>query len=245
MLKSIKISEAGPVVLIFTFLFQVQVSAQANEADTLIRFHGYILDSVSAAPGDIPVEARIILERLPYGSEIGILSSNDSTGYFKYFLSPDHDYRIVIKHQGYHQIEETLKSKSWASKVMAKNYYLRPEWKQDQVIRLRKLIFEQGRAVISRASLQELNRLAQTLNENRSMVIQLEGHTDWRGDHESNMILSEERVDAVKHYLVSAGVDPKRIKTKAFGGTNPLTRDDSLEASSINRRVEVRILKID
>jgi OmpA-OmpF porin, OOP family len=49
-------------------------------------------------------------------------------------------------------------------------------------------------------------------------------------------------VDAVKEYLVSKKVNKNRIKTKAFGGTSPLSRDNTPEAHRLNRRVELRIL---
>lgn len=234
--------------VIFTLLFltQFKVSGFAYQLDSLIKFHGYVLDTISDAPNTIPVGAKIILERLPYGSEIGIISSEDSSGYFEYHLSFDHDYQINIKSDGHQEVNQKVKPKEWASNgELKKNYYLVPEWKEDQVIRLNKLIFEQGRAVISQQSLPELNILARAMTDNEDMVIQLEGHTDWRGDHKSNMRLSEERVEAVKNYLVARGIDNRRIKTKAYGGTQPLTREESLDASSINRRVEVRILKID
>ncbi len=225
---------------------QSQVCAVSLKADSLIKFHGYILDSVSDNPNKLPVGAKLVLERLPYGSEIGIISSNSETGYYEYFLSFEHEYRLDIKSQGHQSFFETVKTKQWAKNgEINKNYYLVPEWKQDQVIRLRKLIFEQGKSIILAESLSELDMLASTMNSKPDMVVQLEGHTDWRGDHKSNMTLSEDRVEAVKHYLTTRGIDPKRIKTKAYGGTQPLTRDSSLEASAINRRVEVRILKIE
>ena len=59
------------------------------------------------------------------------------------------------------------------------------------------------------------------------------------------MVLSQERVDAVKNYLVEKGINARRIKTKAFGGTRPLIKEETLEASELNRRVEVRILRIE
>jgi OOP family OmpA-OmpF porin len=74
------------------------------------------------------------------------------------------------------------------------------------------------------------------------MVIQLEGHTDIKGDPKQNMKLSQERVDAVKDYLISKGVTKNKVKTKAFGGTQPLSRADTEEAHKMNRRVQVRIL---
>ena len=81
------------------------------------------------------------------------------------------------------------------------------------------------------------------MQENDEMIIQLEGHTDYQGNAEENMKLSEQRVNAVKDYLVSRGIKSKRIQTKAFGGTAPLSRDNTPEAHRINRRVELRILE--
>lgn len=233
-------------VSVLLLIIQFQTMAASHQADSLIKFHGYILDSISASPNKLPVGAKMILERLPYGSEIGIISSKDSSGYFEYFLSFEHDYRLDIKSEGHQAFFETVKTKQWTiNGVLNKDYYLVPEWKEDQVIRLKKLIFEQGKSVILPESLSELDMLGSAMNSKPNMLIQLEGHTDWRGDHKSNMKLSEERVEAVKFYLSSKGIDGKRIKTKAYGGTQPLTRDKSLEASSINRRVEVRIIKIE
>lgn len=75
------------------------------------------------------------------------------------------------------------------------------------------------------------------------MVIQLEGHTDYLGDAEKNLKLSQQRVDAVKGYLTQKSINKNRVKTKAFGGTNPLSKDDTPEAHRMNRRVELRILQ--
>ena len=80
------------------------------------------------------------------------------------------------------------------------------------------------------------------LHENPNMIIQLEGHTDTRGDAKLNLKLSEDRVDAVRDYVISRGVAKTRVKLKAFGGTMPLSRENTEEAHKLNRRVEVRIL---
>jgi len=50
-------------------------------------------------------------------------------------------------------------------------------------------------------------------------------------------------VVAVKDYLISKGAPKSKIKTKAFGGTMPLSLDNSEEGHKLNRRVEVRILQ--
>jgi outer membrane protein OmpA-like peptidoglycan-associated protein len=57
------------------------------------------------------------------------------------------------------------------------------------------------------------------------------------------MRLSQERVEAVKKYLTGKGVNKKRVSTKAFGGTQPVSTDPTPDARSKNRRVEMRIIK--
>jgi outer membrane protein OmpA-like peptidoglycan-associated protein len=57
------------------------------------------------------------------------------------------------------------------------------------------------------------------------------------------MKLSEKRVAAVRDYLISKGAARSKIKTRAFGGTMPLSHNNSEEAHKLNRRVEVRILQ--
>jgi len=47
----------------------------------------------------------------------------------------------------------------------------------------------------------------------------------------------------VRDYLISKGVAKSKVKTKAFGGTMPLTRENTEEAHKLNRRVEARILE--
>ena len=76
------------------------------------------------------------------------------------------------------------------------------------------------------------------------MEIQLEGHTDFRGNAQANMNLSQLRVNAVRDYLVNKGVSNARMTTRAFGGTSPKSRESNAEAQRINRRVEVRITKM-
>jgi outer membrane protein OmpA-like peptidoglycan-associated protein len=110
-------------------------------------------------------------------------------------------------------------------------------------MRLDNLIFAVGTAKISPESHDELDEVVSMLKNNPAMVVQLEGHTDIKGDPKLNMKLSQDRVDAVKSYLVSKGSNKSKIKTKAFGGTSPLSRENTEEAHKMNRRVELRILE--
>ena len=109
-------------------------------------------------------------------------------------------------------------------------------------MRLDALNFQQRSSIISPESYAELNSVSDMLQSNPKMIIQLEGHTDTRGDAKLNLKLSERRVDAVRDYLIRRGVGKSRIKLKAFGGSQPLSRENTEEAHMLNRRVEVRIV---
>jgi outer membrane protein OmpA-like peptidoglycan-associated protein len=85
-----------------------------------------------------------------------------------------------------------------------------------------------------------LSQIAQVLNENPDMKIIIEGHTDNIGGDQENMELSEKRADAVKGWLVEHGhIDGKRLTTKGYGMTRPLTDNSTEEGRARNRRVEL------
>ena len=217
----------------------------SNEQDRTVKMHGYILDTISEKDVKLSVQAKLVFESLPHGSEVGIITSNDTSGYYEYYIDLKNSYRIDVRSDNHAWISEKFEpSSSIGDNGIRRDFYLEPQVKENQVIRLNKLIFEQGKSNITIESFGELNKLVYLMNQNLSMQIQLEGHTDYRGSKKLNMELSQDRVSAVKEYIVGKGINSRRIKTKAFGGTRPLIRESSLEASEINRRVEVRILKL-
>lgn len=185
-----------------------------------------------------PLEAHVKYESIPYGSKIGVMSGDS----FTFNMENQKDYQLKVSAEGYFPYEGTIKVGEAANGKIEKIIELKPNTFED-LIRLDKLIFALGNAEITDASHEELNELANMLNGNPDMIIQLEGHTDFRGNPRQNMKLSQRRVDAVKDYLIDKGISKKRIRTKAFGGTQPLSRGADAAARSSNRRVEVRILE--
>ena len=115
--------------------------------------------------------------------------------------------------------------------------------KRIELRKLENLSFGTNSDQITSSSYQELDELALWMNENPSIVIQLEGHTDFGGNAEASLRLSQARVEAVKEYLIQKKVKKNRIFTKAFGGTQPLTREGTPQERAKNRRVEVRVIR--
>lgn len=181
------------------------------------------------------IVANIHYKSLPTGGING--SFKDSVYRFSIFGSSK--YEVAAEVDGYIRSVVIVDPARGVNGKIERNLTLTPK---GQTIRLSHLIFEQGKSVIDPASFDELDEVAQMLIDNPKLVIQLEGHTDNQGSMSKNMELSQERVDAVKDYLVDKKVSKSRVKTKAFGGTKPISKDKTPEARNLNRRVEIRIL---
>jgi type IX secretion system PorP/SprF family membrane protein len=113
--------------------------------------------------------------------------------------------------------------------------------KKDQEVvdmAVKNLEFKTNQAVIQQVSLPSLNTLAEKLKQKESWILNLSGHTDNVGDDDANMILSKNRVETVKNYLVSKGISESRIKTNYFGKTKPISDNSTSEGRQKNRRVE-------
>ena len=233
----IKVLTVGSIICLLT----VSLTLQAQ--DSLVYAEGKV---INAATREL-ITARITYESLPYGNKIGVI--NNSTYSFPMF---DGDkYSIVVEASGFAPAKYMLDpAEANGDKKVIKDIELSngaaPKPTQHtigQVMRLQNLIFEVGNAKIDPESYTELDIVLNMMRENPSMVIQLEGHTDYVGAAADNMKLSQRRVESVKNYLASKGIAKTRLKTKAFGGTQPLSRDNTPEAHRLNRRVEVRILQ--
>ncbi|MFC7667282.1 OmpA family protein [Hymenobacter humi] len=81
------------------------------------------------------------------------------------------------------------------------------------------------------------------MKEYPSLEIKISGHTDNQGDPALNLKLSQDRVNEVKKYLSSHGINSGRITTEGFGGSKPIASNDQEETRAKNRRVEFTITK--
>lgn len=117
--------------------------------------------------------------------------------------------------------------------------------KKGDVIVLKQVLFVQSKAELLPESYQELDKLALTMQHHPDMVIEVSGHTDNQGDRYLNIQLSKERAEVVKQYLISKGIEDKRIKCVGYGPDKPISPNHTEAMRKLNRRVEFKILKSD
>jgi outer membrane protein OmpA-like peptidoglycan-associated protein len=87
-----------------------------------------------------------------------------------------------------------------------------------------------------------LNRIAGILMTLKGYTIAVYGYTDDIGTQAYNLQLSQRRAEAVRDFLVQAGISPTIMATKGFGKSDPRVPGDSEQARAANRRVEIGIV---
>ncbi len=99
--------------------------------------------------------------------------------------------------------------------------------------------FETGSAVIKKSSYKDLDNLVVLLKTMSGKIPVVKGFTDNSGDADKNIILSDDRAEAVKQYLVTKGIDANNLLAIGFGAMYPKANNNTAAGKQQNRRVEI------
>jgi OmpA-OmpF porin, OOP family len=191
-----------------------------------------------------PLSASLVYQTLPDGAVAGNAVSNPLDGAFKIVLPYDKNYNIHATADKFFAQSENLNLDSLVNagyKEIHKDLYLVPV-EIGAVVRLNNVFFDFDKWDLRPESYTELNRVVKLLNENPAIVIEMSAHTDSRGNDDYNFKLSDNRARSVMEYILSKGIEPKRITSKGYGETKPVVPNDTDENRQLNRRVEFTII---
>jgi outer membrane protein OmpA-like peptidoglycan-associated protein len=83
--------------------------------------------------------------------------------------------------------------------------------------------------------------LVDFLSLNKSLRIEIGGHTDNQGVDSYNQLLSEKRAKSVVDYLISHQITADRLKWVGYGRSKPIADNKTNEGRAQNRRTEVKV----
>jgi outer membrane protein OmpA-like peptidoglycan-associated protein len=108
-----------------------------------------------------------------------------------------------------------------------------------EVVILEQIQFDTGRATIKAASKELLDAIADVMKAHGELTaVEVQGHTDSKGNKAANQRLSQARAASVVKALVERGVDPARLTAKGYGQTVPISSNDTEAGRALNRRVQ-------
>lgn len=218
-------------------IYRLAISDE-SKPEPVVLVNGNILssDQKLAIPGTLNV--------VDATGKVEDIQHESVDGKYKFVLPAGVKYNFQIMAPGYLISNETLNlSKHRSFKDISHDFLLTP-LALGEKIPLHNIFFTRSKPTLIDASFRELEYLVDFLKVNPTVEIELGGHTDNIGIPQLNLALSQKRVEGVKTYLVSKGIDESRLFTKAYGGSQPIASNTSEDSRKKNRRVEFIILKL-
>ncbi len=160
----------------------------------------------------------------------------------KAYIPTDIEFSTDSKGKVQHDIELVLESYADAEARIQENIK-----GEIQIILDKKIFFDYDKSNIREDAAKTLDVLVDLMKKYEEMEVEVSAHTDAYGHDQFNLDLSKERAASTVNYLVSKGIDEKRLKSIGYGEMQPLnkcTEEDICEESEydINRRCEFKIL---
>ena len=219
------------------FSFEMPVDLQPQSVSWL---KGNVLDAKSKSP----VLASLLLIDLMSNDTIIQIKSDRTDGSYLVCLPSDReyifsaeagDYLFYSKH--FEMLDDQKKSNPQQLDI-----FLDKIEKGKEIV-LRNVFFDIDSWDILSKSEIELTRLYDLLAAYPKLKIEIAGHTDNTGTEDYNLNLSNNRAKAVCDYLISKGIEAKRLSFKGYGASHPIAANETEEGRSLNRRTEFKVVE--
>lgn len=213
-------------------------AAASRTAVNQVTIAGTVLHKNTQAP----VQAQIQIKALSsdtVGSQPAV--ETNEAGQFSLSVAKDQPYQLVVSADGFIKASEKLMLTE-NSESVERQILLTP-LEVGATVKLENVLFDRGTANMLPGSEESLNEVISLMNENPNLAIEVAGHTDNQGRADLNLLLSQERAQTVKAYMVGKGIAPERIQDKGYGGTRPVASNAIEEERMKNRRVEFTITR--
>lgn len=217
-----------------------EVSCPLVAASTGGKLRVLAVDSRGNPVPKLTIRVRGPSDRLLVSDESGRASADEvRPGVYTAFVD-DPAYLIAVKDFDIRPRRETTVQ----LRILPRPSKPRVVVKTAEISLRRQISFATGSDEILPNSEPILMEVADALLRNPDLeLIEIQGHTDSRGELEVNMLLSQRRADAVRQWLVEHGVEAARLMTKGYGPTRPLAPNITAYNRARNRRVEFKIVR--
>jgi peptidoglycan-associated lipoprotein len=187
------------------------------------------------------------------GTSLSVKTGSD--GMYRYELKPENKYKISASYTGYLTKFLEVETVGLADSKDFVGDFDFPLKSTAKPIEMRDIFYDLDKATLRAESKTELDALIKILDENPTITIRIEAHTDTRATDSYNMDLSNRRAKSVVDYLIKNGVDKDRLSSQGFGETKVRVTDEEIAKMATsaekeaghqqNRRTEFNVLGTD
>lgn len=145
-------------------------------------------------------------------------------GEYRFTIDCNTTYTITGNKPDYKDDRKTLITKDEHEKITTIDLSLEPLIIDNQIV-INPIFFDFDKSNIRTDAQYELENIVDVLRKHPTMIIKIESHTDSRGRDKYNLKLSDRRAKSTREYLISRGIDEKRIESaNGFGETQLLNK---------------------
>lgn len=175
---------------------------------------------------------------------------SDDQGNYKTSVDAGQEYYLVVKKDDFLGTSEDVNTLGiTSSREINKDLQLIK--KPKGVIHIPNILYEYDRSNMAESSKISIDTTVFHLMEtNPELIIEIQSHTDNKGSDSYNLKLSQKRAESVVNYLISKGIDPKRLKATGYGESKPIAPNenangsDNPEGRAKNRRTDFKIIGV-
>ena len=195
-----------------------------------------------------PIYSNIKIENANNGKQIAESQSDSITGEFNldYKATINEDYYLITESKNYFFSETLISSNSKNYTVSSDLDIKVSKLKKNENLKLHNLNFYGDSYEYLPTAIPSLNRLLSLMQNNSTLKILIEGHTNGcPGGIEYSQMLSENRAKTIKDFLIKNGINKQRLVSKGFNCSKmlyPNMETNSDWEKMMNRRVEILVL---
>lgn len=207
--------------------------------------YAYLTGRVLDEEGN-PIRAQVEVELIDTVThEVFGKYKTDADGRYNIKVKPGKNYNVVFNKPGYFFQSVKVKAPDNAGAILNIAPITLQKVDIGKKVVLENIFFDVGKATLRTESIAELDRALKLMNDMKTLEIEISGHTDNRGSVASNKTLSENRAKTVVDYLISKGIDSKRLQFAGYAAQFPIATNDTEDGRQLNRRTEFKVVKID
>jgi peptidoglycan-associated lipoprotein len=201
---------------------------------------------VTDIDGNAPLKNALVVLTLDDGTS-DTTRTNDK-GEYEFQLNKNKNYKINVSNPGYFGDSKKLSTQGEMfskefSKATGHNYDFSIKKIPKEEIRIDDIYYDYNSYALREESKPNLDKLVKLLEDTPDAVIQINSHTDERGQPKYNMELSDNRARSVVLYLIEKGINPARLSSKGYGFTSPVVKGAKTEEEhQLNRRTTFKVI---
>lgn len=199
------------------------------------RLIGKVIDAETKQPISAKVNITQMLSKFK-------ITTNSTQNGFKETLKSGGEHELIVEAQGYLPYESKIEIKQESENEVVIELH---KIKKGEKVVLNNIYFQPNKYTLDPRSYEELERVYNFLKMYPTVRIRIEGHTDGgvKGTDPSYLQkLSQDRANEVMNWLISKGIDKKRLEAVGYGSSKPIADNNTEEGRRKNRRTEFEVI---